>query len=170
MLRQRRRTLFSTFRGSFRYLSGFLRRDNTRCPICRRRFGRAAPDPAPRWCPYPTRSAAASAARATKTASEEETSARAAAARYMATTTAANMDAASAASASASASAATTTTTSAATATAPAAATTTAPTGELQVLRERGWCDIFLVVDVERSQTDVENFLVAEKEFMTLTL
>ena len=84
----------------------------------------------------------------------------------MATTTAANMDAASAASAPA----ATTTATSAAAATAPAAAATTTATGELQVLGERVRSGIFLVVDIEGRQTDVENFLLAEKEFMTLTL
>jgi hypothetical protein len=77
----------------------------------------------------------------------------------MATTTAADMDATTAASAPA----ATTTATSA------AAATTTA-TGELQVLGERVRSGIFLVVDIEGRQTDVENFLLAEKEFMTLTL
>jgi hypothetical protein len=82
----------------------------------------------------------------------------------MATTTAADMDATTAASAPA----ATTTATSAAAATAPAAAATTTATGESQVLREPGRSGIFLVVDVERPQTDVENFLLAEKEFMTL--
>jgi hypothetical protein len=84
----------------------------------------------------------------------------------MATTTAADMDATTAASAPA----ATTTATSAAAATAPAAAATTTATGELQVLGERGRSGIFLVVDIEGRQTDVENFLLAEKEFMTLTL
>ncbi|MGB6798458.1 MAG: hypothetical protein WBE48_18335 [Xanthobacteraceae bacterium] len=83
----------------------------------------------------------------------------------MATTTTADMNAASAASAPA----ATTTATSAAAATASAAATTTA-TGELQVLGKRGRSGIFLVVDIECRQTDVENFLLAEKEFMTLSL
>ncbi|MGB6965100.1 MAG: hypothetical protein WBD90_11575 [Xanthobacteraceae bacterium] len=67
----------------------------------------------------------------------------------MATTTAADMDTAPAATAAAS------------------AATTTA-TGQSQVLRERGRSGIFLVVDIERPQADVENFLLAEKEFMTL--
>jgi hypothetical protein len=84
----------------------------------------------------------------------------------MATTTTADMNAASAAAAPA----ATTTATSAAAATAPAAAATTAATGELQVLGEAGRSGIFLVVDIERRQTDVENFLLAEKEFVSLTL
>ncbi|MGA9895827.1 MAG: hypothetical protein WBQ55_26545 [Xanthobacteraceae bacterium] len=84
----------------------------------------------------------------------------------MATTTTADMNAASAASAPA----ATTTATSAAAATASAAAATTTATGELQVLGKRGRSGIFLVVDIECRQTDVENFLLAEKEFTTLSL
>jgi hypothetical protein len=77
------------------------------------------------------------------------------------------MDATSAASATAAATA--TTSPAAATATATSAAAT-ATTGELQILRERGRSGIFLVVDIKRRQTDVENFLLAEKQFVTLTL
>ncbi|MGB6940192.1 MAG: hypothetical protein WBE14_26710 [Xanthobacteraceae bacterium] len=70
-------------------------------------------------------------------------------------------------SAAASAPTATTATTTTA-ATAATAAATTAATGELQVLGERGRSGIFLVVDIERRQTDIENFLLPEKELMTL--
>jgi hypothetical protein len=49
------------------------------------------------------------------------------------------------------------------------AATTTA-TGQSQFLGERRRSGIFLVEDVERPQADIGNFLIAEKDFVILTL
>ena len=68
--------------------------------------------------------------------------------------------------------------TSAATAAASAAAATSAATAAVasaasaattrQLLGERGWSGVFLVKDIKRRQADVGNFLIAEKDFVTL--
>jgi uncharacterized protein involved in copper resistance len=47
-------------------------------------------------------------------------------------------------------------------------AATAAASGQSQVLVERGWSSIFLVEDIERRQADVGEFLLTEKEFVTL--
>jgi hypothetical protein len=95
----------------------------------------------------------------------------------MAAATAADMDPASAATAAATSAAHVTAAATAAAVTAAAsaaamtaAATTAAATGEPQFLGERRWSGIFLVVDMERAQADIEELLLTEKDLAHLTL